>query len=263
MIRIAIISLSLLLCLPAAAQDEERLRQAIDGEHRSPADRGRDNYRHPFETLSFFGIEPDDRVVEIYPGDGWYTAILAPYLQEEGELVVAHYPRGEEPSGFVDDPNARFSDRMREHPGVFRGIENIVVPPGEQVELDEAGSVDVIFDARNAHNWLRQGREALLQSWYEALKPGGTVAIVAHRMDPEREEEGGYIHESRLIEVMEEHGFRFVESSEINANPEDTKDYPFGVWSLPPTLYNVPDNERINYLRIGESDRMTMKFVKD
>lgn len=265
MIRTAIISLGIVLGLAstASAQDEGKLKQAIDGDHRSAENKARDQYRTPFETLTFFGIEADDTVVEIYPGTGWYTEVLAPYLRGEGRLIAATYPRDPEvASDYMQQLNATYDAKLEAHPGVYDEVELVGLEPGEKTQLAEPGTVDVIFDSRNAHNWLSWGPENMLESWHEALKPGGMVAVIDHRMDPEREAGNGYIHESRLIEVMEANGFRFMASSEVNANPRDTKDHPGGVWNLPPTLRDVPEGERQHYLDIGESDRLTMTFIK-
>ncbi len=262
MIRSILIILSLILTATASAQDEEQLRRAIDGDHRSPAEQARDTYRHPFETLTFFGVEADDTVVQMYPRNGWYTQILAPYLQDDGLLIVAHLPRQPDREGFSMNRDQTFYSRMREYPEIYRHIENMNAPLGERITFNPPGTVDAILDFRNAHGWLQNGTEPLLQSWYEALKPGGTVGIVTHRADADGPEGRGYVHEQSVIDAMEQAGFELEDRAEINANPDDTKDHPEGVWSLPPEMRNVPDNERIRYLRIGESDRMTLRFSK-
>lgn len=257
-------SVAVLSTTPAMAQDAAALQAIVDGEHRSEANRARDIYRNPLDTLTFFGIEPQHTVVEIYPGGGWYTEILAPYLREEGKLIAAGYPRDPEvASTLMQDLNAGYASLLESRPDLYDKVQIVDLFPRELSLLAPPESVDVILDFRNAHNWLNWGAENMLSAWYGALKPGGVVGIVDHRMDPDREAGNGYIHEKALIDVMEEHGFRFVGSSEINANPLDTRDHPGGVWNLPPNLRDVPESERATYLAIGESDRMTMLFSKN
>jgi len=259
-----VISTTALTALPTAAQDTTSLQAIVDGEHRSEANRARDVYRNPIDTLTFFGVEPHHTVVEIYPGTGWYSEILAPYLRDEGKLIAAGYPRDPEvASALMNDLNASYDAMLEAHPELYDNVEIVELYPQSLSLLAPPESVDIILDFRNAHNWLNWGAENMLSAWHGALKPGGVVGIVDHRMDPDREAANGYIHEKALIDVMEEYGFRFVGRSEINANPLDTKDHPGGVWNLPPNLRNVPEAEQAKYLAIGESDRMTMLFHKN
>lgn len=253
-----------LTAIPAAAQDTAALQAIVDGEHRPAANKARDIYRHPVETLTFFGVEPHHTVIEIFPGGGWYTEILAPYLRDEGKLIAAGYPSDPEvASALMNDLNASYATLLESRPDLYDKVEIVDLYPRSLSLLAPPESVDVILDFRNAHNWLNWGAENMLSAWYGALKEGGIVGIVDHRMEPDREAGSGYIHEKTLIDVMEEHGFRYVGSSEINANTLDTKDHPGGVWNLPPNLRDVPEAEQAKYLAIGESDRLTMLFRKN
>jgi predicted methyltransferase len=225
---LALVALSLCsLGAGALAQQGDHnhaLMMAIDNPQRSEANKARDVYRHPYETLTFFGVQPTHTVVEMFPGGGWYTEILTPYLANGGRLI-----------------------------------------PARSAEIPAApGSVDVILDFRNAHNWMGGNAVGMVQSWHAALKPGGVVGLVDHRHDPDVPFVAGrgYILEQQIIDLMQANGFQLEARSEINANPLDTKDHPGGVWNLPPTLQNVSDADRAKYLAIGESDRMTLKFVK-
>ena len=255
---------SVLLASSAQAQDSERLQAAINGEHRQAANVERDVYRNPYETLSFMRMEPHYTVVELYPGGGWYTEILAPYLRDSGQLIAAIYPRSEEDgaSAFMVNMGDRYEAFLAEHPDVYDQVEMREIAPGQRASLAEPGSVDMLVDFRNAHNWIGWGAEEMLSSWHEALKVGGLVGIVDHRMDRDMEEGNGYIHESTLIDVMAANGFVLVDRSEVNANPADTKDHPGGVWNLPPNLRDVPEDQIQHYRDIGESDRLTMLFRK-
>ena len=253
---------SLAIINPGYAQDTQALSAIISGEHRSGANKARDIFRHPLETLSFFGIEPHHTVVEIFPGNGWYSEILAPYLRDEGRLIAAGYPRSPESSAMMQQMNSAYSSMLAARPDIYDRVDVADLHPREPSTLAQPGTVDFILDFRNAHNWLNWGADNMLTAWRDALKDGGMVGIVDHRMDPDREPGNGYIHEKTVIDTMEEYGFEFIASSEINANPRDTKDHPGGVWNLPPNLRDVPPADQAKFLAIGESDRMTMLFRK-
>ena len=256
--------LSAILVLPACNNNNASpLDSILAGEHRADTNKARDIYRHPAETLAFFNIEPDDVVIEIFPGGGWYTEILAPYLRDQGKLIAAGYPRDpSQASDMMMNMNRNYADMLSAYPDIYDQVEVVDLHPRQRSTLAEPGTVDAVLDFRNAHNWMNWGAENMLSAWDEALKPGGIVGIVDHRMEPDREPGNGYIHEQALIDVMESNGFEFVASSEVNANPNDTKDHPGGVWNLPPNLRGVPEDEQQHYLTIGESDRLTMLFRK-
>jgi predicted methyltransferase len=251
--------------MPALAQHNHDLMLAVEAPTRSADNKVRDVHRHPYETLEFFGIQKNFTVVEMWPGTGWYTEILAPYLNADGKLIAATFDRSDTPPAAYMATRVTQLDRLLASDPVYA---NVVI--SEQVservsEIAPAGSVDAILDFRNAHNWTTAGPDNIIMAWHNALKQGGIVGIVDHRRgaDEAFQPGTGYIHEQQLIDLMAKHGFALAGRSEVNANPADTKDHPGGVWNLPPTLQNVADADLPKYLAIGESDRMTLKFVKE
>ncbi len=248
---------------------------AVAGDWRSDEEKARDAYRHPVETLEFFGIQPDDTVIEIWPGGGWYTNILAPYLaQGGGKLIAAGFDienaEGERRTR-LEEGLARFKDAHSDP--VFGSIEYTAFS-GKSDGLAAPGSADAVLTFRNIHNWMSGGyAEKFFADAFMALKPGGVLGVVEHRLpstaDQDPAASSGYVHEDYVKALAEAAGFEFVSASEINANPADTADHPFGVWTLPPNSLqkdrdgNTPagfDAEK--YKAIGESDRMTLKFIK-
>ena len=251
---------------PAGAADA--LDAAVSGAHRSSEHRARDKWRHPAETLKFFGIRPDMHVVEIWPGkSGWYTEILAPYLADRGQLTAAVFgDQTDQYRDFMLEANSAFAAKLDADPGVYEAVAVTSLWAPDQVALAAPGSQDMVLTFRNLHNWMRWGQtEDVLAACYAALKPGGILGVTDHRspqgreLDPEAR--NGYVDQATAIRMIEAAGFRFAGSSEINANPADTADHPSGVWTLPPTLA-LGDEDRDKYLAIGESDRFTLKFVK-
>jgi predicted methyltransferase len=248
-----------------AAQADDALKAAIAGKERTPANAARDPARHPYETLTFFGIRPDMTVVELAPGGGWYTEILAPYLHDKGRLIAA----GEAP----DSPNAgarRYADNLTKKlgtkPALYGKVERAVFEPPRAIAIAKPNSVDLVLTFRNLHNWLDDGDPGLkkvMDEVYKVVKPGGVLGIVDHRLPAARaaDNDSGYVHEAYVIKMAESAGFKLAGKSEVNANPMDKADHKGGVWALPPTLTNK-DADREKYLAIGESDRMTLKFVK-
>lgn len=241
------------------------LAQAVSAPTRSPANIARDRYRHPAQTLTFFGVKPSDTVVEIWPSGGWYSEILAPYVGRGGGAYIAAVPDGG--SGGIDrlmsaNPAAYGAIRVANFPIL---ASSTAPSAGTPVA---SGSADVVLTFRNVHNWMMSKEpfdaEAFKQM-YAMLKPGGTLGVVEHRLDekadPARQRDSGYVKTSTVRRLAETAGFRFVAASEINANKRDTKDYPEGVWTLPPS-FALKDVDRAKYAAIGESDRMTLKFVK-
>ena len=248
--------------LDAAAR--KALEQAVAAPHRSEANRARDQYRHPVDTLSFFGIGPSDTVVEIWPGGGWYTEILAPYLAEKGKLIVAS------PAGRGSEGTAK---RLDANPALFGKVERANFPSVLGGTGVAPGSADAVLTFRNVHNWgggymhpeKKPYSDEAFRELFAMLKPGGVLGIVDHRLpeaaSAEREKTSGYIKVSTVRALAEKAGFEYVGASEVNANPKDTTDWPDGVWTLPPSLAKG-ETDRDKYLAIGESDRMTLKFVK-
>lgn len=250
---------------PAAATAQ--LKSAIASTERPEADRLRDRYRHPLETLSFFGLKPDMTVVEITPGNGWYTEILAPYLRESGRYYAAG-PATSLPtvSEQTKQGAAKFAARLDAQPERYGKPVITEFQPPQRLEIAPAGSADLVVSFRNVHNWIARDTEmTAFQSFFTALKPGGTLGIVEHRGKPgetiDEMRKTGYVSEAYVKALAQQAGFRFVGSSPVNYNPKDTKDYADGVWTLPPTL-RLGDKDREKYLAIGESDRMTLKFIK-
>jgi predicted methyltransferase len=237
---------------------ETAIDAAIAAPTRTPANVLRDRYRHPAGTLAFFGVDPTDTVVEIWPGGGWYTEILAPLLADRGTYFAVGNERQ------LRDAKAMAA----KDPLTYGNIRFAAFPAAAGETRVPDGSADVVLTFRNVHNWIMPdvpfGEEAFRQM-YAMLKKGGTLGVVEHRLpeeaDSAREKRSGYVRASTVRRLAEQAGFRFVASSEINANPLDTKDHPNGVWSLPPALRGGAV-DRDKFLAIGESDRMTLKFVK-
>lgn len=249
---------------PADASHSAALAAAINNPLRSEAQRARDPARHPQQTLEFFGIGPQMTVVEIWPGAGWYTDILAPYLAGQGRYIAAHFPAAS-PVAYFARSRAAFDAKLKSSDGYAQvKVVDFVLP--EQGTLAPPASVDAVLTFRNVHNWMAAGSEdAAFVAFYAALKPGGVLGVVEHRLPASREQDpkaaSGYVHEALVIAMAEKAGFQLVARSEINANPKDSADHPKGVWTLPPTLA-LGDERRDYYLAIGESDRMTLKFIK-
>ena len=244
------------------AQDD-RLKEAISGDHRPVENKARDAYRRPYETLTFFGIRPDMTVVEIYPGRGWYTEILAPYLREDGMLYAAEHP-GDPSYAAVQSSLEAFDRKLKDSPEIYGQVKRTKVT--EDGDIAPPGSADLVVTFRNLHSFMRAGtEEASFAAMFKALKPGGVLGVVQHRGDPAVKQDPkagtGYVNEDYVIALAKNAGFELAERSEINANPKDMKDYPKGVWTLPPSL-RLDDEDRDKYIEIGESDRMTLKFVK-
>jgi len=252
---------------PAAAPSESTapgLAEIAVGAHRSPANIARNAYRHPVETLEFFGIQPDMRVVEIWPGGAWYTEVIAPYLQQNGQYVAANWDPNSEIE-FVRNGVKAYTDKLAAHSELYGNAEMTVLMPPEQWGLGEPGSADMVLTFRNIHNWMPRGYAAtMFEKIYDVLKPGGVLGVVEHRGNPDVPQDpkaqSGYVNEDHAIAMAEAAGFRLAARAEINANSADTKDYEKGVWTLPPTL-RAGDDER--WRAIGESDRFTLKFVKE
>jgi predicted methyltransferase len=237
------------------------LKEAVAGSWRSQADKARDQYRHPVQTLEFFGIKPDMTVVELAPGGGWYTEILAPFLYAHGHLVET-VPPSRTPG------QSMFEKKLHADPAVFGHIARYVpFAPPDQVKLGPDGSADMVLTFRNTHDWMNRGPDTLakvFQAAYAVLKPGGVFGVVEHRAKPfaNAADSSKKLHrlpEDYLIELGLTTGFRLAAVSEINANPKDPEDV--NVHRLPPDLAG-PDSEHAKMKAIGESDRMTLKFIK-
>jgi predicted methyltransferase len=248
-----------------AADDATKLDALVAGPQRSTANRLRDPYRHPAETLAFFGVRPEMTVVEIWPGgSGWWTEILAPYLRDSGK----YYAAGQETTLTSEEAvwnRETFAKKTAADP-VLYGKVVVTEFAGDRHDIAPPGTADMVLTFRNVHNWMADSTaDASFREFYKALKPGGILGIEEHRGNPDQPQDpfakSGYVREDTAIALAEKAGFKFAGKSEINANPKDTKDYPAGVWTLPPS-YRLKDQDRAKYQAIGESDRFTMKFVK-
>jgi predicted methyltransferase len=248
-----------------AAEDLTSLQRAIAGNQRSAEHKARDKYRHPQQTLEFFDVRDNMTVVEIWPGEGWYTEILAPYLKNKGKLYAAHFSAdAKEP--YFNKSLKNFVKKMRDQPKIYGKVELTELQPPESLRIAPDGSADRVLTFRNVHNWMKADQAAtVFNAMYKALKPGGILGIVEHRNSSRKQQDvravSGYVSEDYVIALARNAGFDFLGKSEINANSKDTKDYPEGVWTLPPSL-KLKDKDRKKYLAIGESDRMTIKFIK-
>ena len=253
----------------AQAQDTEAvIDKAMTGSHRPDANKARDKYRHPKETLLFFGLKADMTVVEVWPSTGWWTEILAPVLKDGGQYYAAWFAtQAKGAPDFLIEREKGFDAMVAGRPDLYGKVVKTALLAPEYVDIAPKGSADMVLTFRNVHNWAKAGNaDAMFKAFFDTLKPGGILGVKDHRAKPgttfQRQIDSGYMTEAWVIETAQKAGFKLDNKSEINANPKDRADYPGGVWTLPPTLRNVADAEKAKYLAIGESDRMTLKFVK-
>lgn len=242
------------------------LDATIEGPHRSAANRARDPYRNPKMTLEFFGLRADMTVVEISPSAGWYTEIIAPVLKDGGQYYAAVPKVGAGMPEAMKQRDATFRDKLTSGRALYGNAKITSYDPAAP-SFAPAGSADLALTFRNVHNWAKAGHaDAMFQGFFSALKKGGVLGVVEHRAKPgtalARQIDSGYMTEDYVIAAAERAGFKLEATAEINSNWRDAKDYPGGVWTLPPNLRGVPEAERQKYLEIGESDRMTLRFVK-
>ena len=264
--RILIIAYTLfsLFALNAYA-DGHRLSSAVNDASRSADNKARDVYRHPKETLQFFQIKPSMKVLEILPGRGWYTEILAPYLADKGHLTVASFGANH-PTKYLANFHNDFVKMMTANPKTYAKVDVVSIKEDTYLQSIPDTSLDMILTFRNSHNWIRYGGiTERYVAFNRVLKSGGILGVVQHRAadggDHKVTAEKGYIPESYLIRLIEDQGFELMGTSEINSNPKDTRDHPEGVWTLPPS-YRLKNIDKEKYTAIGESDRMTLRFVK-
>jgi predicted methyltransferase len=257
-----------------SADNDPALQAAVNGDWRTADEKARDRYRHPVEALTFWGLKPGMTILEIQPGAGWWTNILAPYAKATGGKLYVTAADLANPKLSEGSKKARadFEARFGAKPDVFGKIE--LVNWGAVSRTLPANTFDLILTARSIHGWMQQGpnvAQDTFAEFHKALKPG---AVEQHRANPTtgaEKPDSGYVSEQHVIDLAQKAGFKLAAKSEINANPKDTKDHPFGVWTLPPALRSSPENseqpddpkfDHSKYLAIGESDRMTLKFVK-
>jgi predicted methyltransferase len=242
----------------------QALTAILAGDQRSAENKARDRYRHPKDTLLFFGIRPEMGVLEVWPEPGWYTEVLAPLLREKGKYYAAVIAP-DAGSEYISARLQKYRDKLASRPDRYDRVA-VVTFPSDGGDAVPPGTVDMVVTFRNLHNWMsRNVVEQALTTMYRALKPGGVLGIVEHRGNPalpqDPKAKSGYVNEDYAIKLIEARGFRLVAKSEVNANPKDTKDYEQGVWTLPPT-YRLGDKDHDKYAAIGESDRFTLTFVK-
>ena len=243
------------------------LDNAIEGKHRASGNQARDSYRHPKETLLFMGLKPNMTVVEVWPGAGWWTEILAPLLKDEGKYYAAWFPTESKGTpDYLKEREKGFDAMLAARPDIYGKVIKTKLLAPDYVDLAPKGSADMVLTFRNVHNWAKQGNtDAMFKAFYDVLKPGGILGVKDHRAKPgaslEAQVKSGYLTEEYVISAAEKAGFKLVAKSDVNANPKDTADHPEGVWTLPPTL-RLKEKDKDKYLAIGESDRMTLKFVK-
>jgi predicted methyltransferase len=242
------------------------INDVISGSHRAKTNKARDVYRHPKQTLLFFGIKKNMTVLEILPGRGWYTEILSPILKDEGKLTVAGFGENH-PKDYLRKSHIKFVEHLGKNPKLYEKIKHEVFNDKNYYLKGIApNSHDMILTFRNTHNWIKNGGvENVYRAFHRVLKKGGVLGVVQHRAhnndNPNESANDGYVPESYLINLAERIGFELVEKSEINANLKDNKNHPKGVWTLPPTL-RLGDADMEKYIKIGESDRMTLRFIK-
>lgn len=256
---------------PKGAVPPKTLEAAVAGAWRAPADRARDPWRHPLESLRFWGLRPGATVVEFWPGAGWYTDIVAPYLAATGGRFIAADLQPGDPEG--QTLSAAYRRRLEASPGLYGKVAFTAFGPTSGA-VAPAGSADLVLFLRNLHNWMAAGTaEKAFRDAFAALKPGGVLGVEEHRADPAAVPDvmatSGYVPQAYVVQLGHEAGFTLAAASEINANPKDHRDHPFGVWTLPPVRRSSPRGQppdpnfdHAKYDAIGESDRMTLKFVK-
>ncbi|MEH6735368.1 MAG: methyltransferase [Shewanella sp.] len=249
-----------------APQVSSALAKAVASEFRTADNKLRDQYRHPAETLAFFDIKPEQTVIELWPGGGWYAEILAPYLAEKGQYVAANFETNPatdtNQSAYYKSAGLKFEKWVNDNKASVGNVQFVTLDPPAKFSLGKDNSADHVLTFRNLHNWAMKGElEGVFKAAHDVLKVGGSLGIVEHRANIGMAAESGYMDQNQMVELANKYGFELTGSSEVNANPKDTKDYQKGVWTLPPRLA-MGDQDKQKYLDIGESDRMTIKFTK-
>jgi len=248
-------------------EETTAIKDAVSSTSRSISNVMRDAHRNPKSTLEFFGLREDQTVVEIWPGDGWYTEILAPLLRDEGKLIAAHFPAESDVEFFVKS-RKDYERMLKRRANVYDAVQMTTLDYDPDNAIAEPSTVDRVVTFRNVHNWLEAGMDetrTVFAKMYDVLKPGGMLGLVEHRARPDADLEEmiktGYVSEQLVLELALEAGFELVSRSAINQNPQDLREHPHGVWSLPPTFRGGNEN-RIHLMGVGESDRMTLLFIK-
>ena len=255
-----------ILCIQPTVLYSHSLDEVISGNHRSEENKSRDIYRHPKETLDFFGIKEEMTVVEVWPSAGWYTEIIAPYLNDSGQYISASFDINSDRDYFKRMAQL-FLSKLNDHPELYGNVDHGIFELPDRIEITEPGTADMVLTFRNIHNWMGRGQESIaMNAFYVMLKPGGILGVVEHRGDESVPQDpvskSGYVNESYMIKIAKEAGFILDASSEINANPLDTKSHIEGVWTLPPTYRAQSDEQKKALDLMGESDRFTLRFKK-
>jgi predicted methyltransferase len=262
------IASAVLVAACAATSSRQSTAEALTGilaaDYRPEENRARDRFRHPKETLLFFGIRPEMSVLEVWPEPGWYTEVIAPLVRDKGKYYAAVIAADPE-SKYITQRLEKYRQKLAERSDLYDRVA-VVGFPADGGDAVPPASVDMVVTFRNIHNWMSRGTTAqAFATMYRALRPGGVLGVVEHRGNPavaqDPKAKSGYVNEDYAIKLIEAQGFRLVAKSQVNANPRDTKDYEQGVWTLPPT-YRLGDKDHDKYAAIGESDRFTLRFVK-
>jgi predicted methyltransferase len=264
--RLTYIFLSVTMTLVPQLGFSADIQSILQHPDRDAGNQLRDKYRNPAQTLSFFGISPDMTVIEIWPGRGWYTEVLAPWInQGGGQFIAAGFPKGTGPA-WRQKMQSEYELWLDRYPDRFKNVDVVEFGPPDDWRLGPENSADTVLTFRNVHNWVKGDyAEKVFDAMFAVLKPGGLLGLTDHRanagMDMETMQASGYLTEQTVIQLAQNAGFVLEDKSDINSNPKDTKNYPAGVWTLPPTL-RLGEENRQKYLDIGESDRMTLRFRK-
>lgn len=243
------------------------VEQAMNADHRSPNNIARNQYRHPADTLAFFGLKADMTVVEIWPGGGWYSEILAPVLKDHGQYYAAGFSLiAERTPDWRKNYQRKFEEKLKQNPEVYGKtiVTDLSIP--ERTEIAPAGTADLVLTFRNVHNWMKgEYAQDVFDAMFKAVKHGGYLGVIEHRAKPGTSLEdmitSGYVTEAHVIKLANAAGFKLDAKSEVNANAKDSSQHPKGVWTLPPSL-RLGEKDQVKYLAIGESDRMTLRFIK-
>ena len=238
----------------------------LNSDHRSQVNKGRDKFRNPKQTLEFFGLKPNSNVMEITPGRGWYTEIIAPIVKENGTFSSVIYEINDSSKTYFKKLDKYYRSKLEQRPDIYSNVRLITIDP-KNPKYNLNKKVDMVLTFRNVHNWAKaKSAESMFSFFFDSLKSGGVFGVVEHRAfndTPIQEQiRSGYMTEKFVIELAKKVGFKFVSSSDVNNNPKDTKKHSGGVWTLLPNLRGVKESEKLKYSQIGESDRMTLKFLK-
>ena len=252
--------------LGSSSEHVRAIETALKGDHRSKKHKNRDQFRRPVETLTFFGIKPASNVVEITPGRGWYSEVLAPLLKEKGTLTAVIYDANLTTSSYLKKLNGFYKSKLGERPEIYSKV-RLKEIAHKNPSFDLNNSADIVLTFRNVHNWAKsKTTDLMFESFYKALKSGGILGVVEHRARPgtsiSQQIKSGYMTEDFVIQTAKKAGFSLDSKSEINGNPKDSKDHKNGVWTLLPVQRGLTGDEKLSYGQIGESDRMTLKFIK-